>query len=127
VLSELFYQSRFIKISKDFGASAELRLDFGKTFSSINLQKMNTIKKEQLKTSKIPFSIITQTLDLMVDYPPITLQDNKEVIHEWIKQRRKEGINITLADIPERHLMCIRAGRGNLPLKPNQSLKKLFM
>jgi len=36
------------------------------------------------------------------DYPPITLEDNKEVIHEWIKDRRKEGINITLADIPEK-------------------------
>jgi hypothetical protein len=63
----------------DFGADNDLDIEYGKTLSAFNLLKINLVKKEALKYSKVPFVIRKQAATLMVDYPLITIEDNKEV------------------------------------------------
>jgi hypothetical protein len=63
----------------DFGADDDLDIEYGKTLSTFNLLKMNFVKKEDLKYSKVPLVIRKQAPTLMVDYPPINIEDNKEV------------------------------------------------
>jgi len=85
-LSEIFYQSRLLKLIRTTSSTSDddLGTYTGKIINGKSLQSMHIVSKEiMLKTDMKESDVVS---DLMEDFPPISKEDNPEVLVAYVLQ-----------------------------------------
>jgi hypothetical protein len=98
LLSEIFYQGGLLTVLRQSGVVSDEHLGtmIGKFINGRTLRYMGIVKKfEKLNTDLIESQIVS---DLMTDFPPISKQDNLEVLGSYVTSLSHTSENID--DIP---------------------------
>jgi hypothetical protein len=110
LLLEIFYQGGLLKVLKDNGVVSEKdlgtitgRIINGKTMRYMHIVDKAIVEKDKMKESQ-------NVSDLMEDFPPISKEENPELLAAYVVTRfEKTGEIINLSSIPET--------TGGVPLK----------
>ena len=125
LLSEIFYQGGLLKALKDSGVVSDDQLGTmtRKYINGSTLKNMGIVKKVDKLDSDLKESMIVS--DLMIDFPPISKQDNLEVLAAYVTthyEKTRETIN--LSSIPETQVgVPLRVAKR---VNPRRSLQKLL-
>ena len=96
LLSEIFYQGGLLSVLKSTGVVSDEHLGTmtGKIFHGRTLRYMTLVNKyDKLRTDLNESQVVS---DMMIDFPPISKQDNPEVLASYVNihyQRTGEIIN----------------------------------
>lgn len=102
LLSEIFVQGKLLEHLKNYRVSSddELGTVTGKIINGRTLQSMRIIEKFKPHIKDLKKSTVQS--DLMKDFPPISKEDNPEVLYQFISAHHKEtGEIISVASIPD--------------------------
>jgi pentose-5-phosphate-3-epimerase len=102
LLSKIFYQGVLLTALKNSGVVFDVHLGtmIGKYINGFTLRSMGIVKNVDKLEYDLKESMIVP--DLMVDFPPISIEDNAEVLAAYVTTHyEKTGEIINLSSIPE--------------------------
>src|SRR4030065_203132 len=130
LISEILHQGKLIQKLEAIGVASdeELGTTYGKVMNGMMLFHMNCgYKKIDIVTDSNDIKVSRQIPQYMDDFPPISREDNIEVIYEYVKQHFLETGRIITSDmIPdtaEGNWKPSFRKRKTLPLEKNVSKK----